>query len=317
MKVFITRRIPETGIQFLREKGYEVVIRDKDGLISEEEIVHGIRNFDGVISMLSDPIGAELLSEAGKCRVIANYAVGTNNIDIEAAAKQGITVTNTPDVLTEATAELAMALLLAATRRIVQADRFAREGKFQGWDPLLLLGKGLDGKTVGIVGMGRIGQAFARMVSGFNARILYYSRTKQPVPYPLVDFETLLKESDFISLHLPLTKESRHMFTQHEFNRMKDGVVFINTARGSIVREQGLVNALNTGKISFSGLDVYEFEPRITEELKQMENVVLLPHIGSATEKARNDMAILAAQNVDAVLRGKPPVTPCGHDERK
>ena len=317
MKIFITRRIPETGIQFLREKGYEVVIRDKDGLISPDELIRGLRDFDGIISMLSDPIGADVLSVAGKCRVIANYAVGTNNIDIKAANKQGITITNTPDVLTEATAELAMALLLAASRRIVQADRFTREGKFQGWDPLLLLGKGLDGKTVGIVGMGRIGQAFARIISGFNVRVLYYSRTKQPVPYPLVDFETLLKESDFISLHLPLTPESRHMFTTEGFNRMKDGVVFINTARGPIVREQDLVSALKSGKISFAGLDVYEFEPEITEELKTMDNVVLLPHIGSATEKARNDMALLAAENVDAVLRGKPPVTPCGRNGRK
>ena len=317
MKVFVTKRIPEAGIRFLREKGYEVVVREKQGLISPDELIRGLQDFDGMISMLSDPIGADVLSAAGNCRVIANYAVGTNNIDIKAANKQGITITNTPDVLTEATAELAMALLLAASRRIVQADRFTREGKFQGWDPLLLLGKGLDGKTVGIVGMGRIGQAFARMVSGFNVRVLYYSRTKQPVPYPLVDFETLLKESDFISLHLPLTKESRHMFTVNEFNRMKDGVVFINTARGPIIREKDLVDALNSGKISFSGLDVYEFEPEITEELKTMDNVVLLPHIGSATEKARNDMALLAAENVDAVLRGKPPVTPCGRNGRK
>lgn len=309
MKVFVTKRIPDTGIRFLREKGHEVVVRNKSGLISEEELVHGVREFDGMISMLSDPIGADVLTKATKCRVIANYAVGTNNIDIKTANEQGITITNTPDVLTEATAELAMALLLAASRRIVAADRFAREGKFQGWGPLLFLGKGLNGKTMGIVGMGRIGKAFARMVSGFNAHVIYHSRTKQDVPYPFVDFDTLLRESDFVSLHLPLTSESRHMFTQHEFNRMKDGVVFINTARGSIVREQDLVNALNTGKIAFSGLDVYEFEPEITEDLKKMENVVLLPHIGSAAEKARNDMALLAARNVNTVLRGEAPLT--------
>ncbi|PJB83276.1 MAG: D-glycerate dehydrogenase [Acidobacteria bacterium CG_4_9_14_3_um_filter_49_7] len=310
MKVFVTKRIPEAGIRFLSEKGYEVVVREEPGLISPDELIRGLRDFDGMISMLSDPIGADILSEARKCRVIANYAVGTNNINIKVANKQGIAITNTPNVLTEATAELAMALLLAASRRIVEADRFAREGKFQGWGPLLLTGKGLDGKTVGIVGMGRIGQAFARMVSGFNAQVLYYSRTKQPVPYPLVDFETLLKESDFISLHLPLTPESRHMFTQREFTRMKTGVVFINTARGPVVREKDLVNALNSGKIAYSGLDVYEFEPNITEELKTMDNVVLLPHIGSATEKARNDMAILAAGNVNAVLKGEAPLTP-------
>ncbi len=309
MKILITKRIPASGIQFLLEKGYEVEIRDKAELISKDELIRGIRDFDGIISMLSDPIGAEVLATAGKCRIIANYAVGTNNIDIKKANKLGVTVTNTPDVLTEATAELAMALLLAASRRIVAADSFARKGKFQGWGPLLFLGKGLNGKTVGILGMGRIGKTFARMVSGFNAHVTYHSRTKQDVPYPFVDFETLLKESDFISLHLPLTPESRHLFTKQQFNKMKNGVVFINTARGPIVREKDLVNALNSGKISFTGLDVYEFEPEITRELKKMDNVVLLPHIGSATEKSRNDMALLAAKNIDAVLKGRAPLT--------
>ncbi|NOZ13723.1 MAG: D-glycerate dehydrogenase [Acidobacteria bacterium] len=309
MKIYITKPIPETGIRFLKEREYEVVIRKSDTLISEDELVYGLKEFDGIISMLSDPIGANVLEKAGKCRIIANYAVGTNNIDIQAAKKRGIIVTNTPDVLTEATAELATALLLAASRRIVESDRFAREGKFRGWGPLLFLGKGLDTKTVGIVGMGRIGQAFARMISAFNAKIIYHSRTKQNLPYPFVDFETLMKKSDFISLHLPLTAESRHMFTEKEFSKMKDGVVFINTARGPIVREKDLVNALKTGKIAFAGLDVYEFEPEISDELKTMKNTVLLPHIGSATEKARNDMAILAARNVDAVLNGKPPAT--------
>ncbi len=309
MKVFITKRIPDAGIQFLREKGYEVTVRDSLQLISGEELVHGVRGFDGMISMLSDPIDVDVLKEAEKCRVIANYAVGTNNIDIKAANAHGITVTNTPDVLTEATAELAMALLLAASRHVVTADHFVREGKFQGWGPLLFLGKGLDGKTVGIVGMGRIGKAFARMVSGFNANVIYHSRTKKDVAYTFVDFDTLLKESDFISLHLPLAPESHHLYTENEFGKMKNGVVFLNTSRGPIVREKDLVNALKSGKIAFAGLDVYEIEPEITKELKAMANTVLLPHIGSATEKARNDMAILAAGNVDAVLRGEAPLT--------
>jgi len=309
MKILITKKIPETGIRFLKDRGYELVVRESDTLISEEELIRGVQEFDGIITMLSDPIGADVLKKAEKCRIIANYAVGTNNIDIEAAKTRGIIVTNTPDVLTEATAELAMALLLAASRRIVESDRFAREGKFRGWGPLLFLGKGLDTKTVGIVGMGRIGQTFARMVSGFGTQVIYHSRRKRDVPYPFVAFETLLRESDVISLHLPLTAESRHMFTEKEFRTMKDGVVFINTARGPIVREKDLVNALKSGKIAFAGLDVYEFEPEISDELKTMKNTVLLPHIGSATEKARNDMAILAARNVDAVLNGKPPAT--------
>ena len=249
MKILITKKIPETGIRFLKDRGYELVVRESDTLISEEELIRGVQEFDGIISMLSDPIGADVLKKAEKCRIIANYAVGTNNIDIEAAKTRGIIVTNTPDVLTEATAELAMALLLAASRRIVESDRFAREGKFRGWGPLLFLGKGLDTKTVGIVGMGRIGQTFARMVSGFGTQVIYHSRRKRDVPYSFVAFETLLRESDVISLHLPLTAESRHMFTEKEFSKMKDGVVFINTARGPIVREKDLVNALKSGKL--------------------------------------------------------------------
>ncbi len=310
MRIYITKRIPEIGIRKLQEKGYSVTVRDNATLISTEELMQAVREFDGIISMLSDRIDARVLQAKQQCRIIANYAVGTNNIDIQSAMRQGITVTNTPDVLTEATAELAVALLLAASRRIVASDRFTRQGNFQGWGPLLFLGKGLEGKTVGIVGMGRIGQAFARMLSGFQVRIIYHSRRKKNVPYPFVDFDTLLRKSDFISLHLPLTEASRHLFTEKEFNRMKDGVVFINTARGAIIHEQALLTALKTGKIAYAGLDVYEFEPEITAGLKELGNVVLLPHIGSATEKARKEMACLAAENVIAVLEGKKALTP-------
>ena len=260
--------------------------------------------------MLSDNLSKEILDYAENVRVIANYAVGYNNIDIDYAKKKGIVVTNTPDVLTYATAELAFVLMLAASRRLVESDKFTREGKFTGWDPLLFLGKTLDGATVGIVGMGRIGQKFAEMLKGFNVNIIYYAKTEKHLPYTYVDFETLLKESDFISLHLPLTKESRHMITKKEFEKMKDGVVFVNTARGAIVKEKDLVEALKRGKVAYAGLDVYEFEPEITEELKKMRNVVVLPHIGSATKKARKDMSMLVAKNIEAVLRGKKPLTP-------
>ncbi|BBB33665.1 glyoxylate reductase [Thermotomaculum hydrothermale] len=310
MKVFVTKKIPEIGINYLKERGFEVNVREEEGIIPDNQLIEALKKYDGIISMLSDNLSKEVLKHAEKTRVISNYAVGYNNIDVEYAREKGIIVTNTPDVLTYATAELAFGLMLSASRRIVEGDRFTREGKFKGWEPLLFLGKTLDNATVGIVGMGRIGQKFAEMLSGFNVKIIYYSKTKKDLPYKFVDFETLLKESDLISLHLPLTKESKHMFTENEFEKMKDGVVFINTARGAIVKESDLIKALKKGKIAFAGLDVYEFEPEISDELKKMQNVVILPHIGSATEKARNDMSMLVAKNIEAVLRGGKAITP-------
>ena len=310
MKVFVTKEIPEVGINYLKNKGFEVYIRKEEGIIPDTELIQALKEYDGIISMLSDNLSEETLRYADKVKVIANYAVGYNNIDVDYAKSKGIIVTNTPDVLTYATAELAFGLMLASSRRLVEADKFTREGKFKGWEPLLFLGKTLDGATVGIVGMGRIGRKFAEMLQGFNVNIIYHSKTKKDLPYRFVDFETLLKESDFISLHLPLTKESRHMITKNEFDKMKNGVVFINTARGAIVKEKDLVEALKSGKVAYAGLDVYEFEPEITEELKKMDNVVILPHIGSATEKARNEMSMLVAKNVVAVLKGEKPLTP-------
>ena len=310
MKVFVTKEIPEIGINYLKNKGFEVYIRKEKGIIPDTELIQALKEYDGIISMLSDNLSEETLKHADKVKVIANYAVGYNNINVDYAKSKGIIVTNTPDVLTYATAELAFGLMLASSRRLVEADKFTREGKFIGWEPLLFLGKTLDGATVGIVGMGRIGRKFAEMLQGFNVNIIYYSKTKKDLPYRFVDFETLLKESDFISLHLPLTKESKHMITKREFEKMKDGVVFINTARGAIVKETDLVEALKSGKVAYAGLDVYEFEPEITEELKKMDNVVILPHIGSATEKARNEMSMLVAKNIEAVLKGEKPLTP-------
>lgn len=310
MKIYITKEIPEIAINTLTEKGFQVEVRKKDTLISEKELIYALQNFDGIISMLSDNLSKEVLKHTQKTKIIANYAVGYNNIDVKFANSKRITITNTPDVLTESTAELAAALTLSAGRRIVEGDKFTRAGKFIGWGPLLLIGKGLDTKTIGIIGMGRIGQAYARMMKGFNAEIIYHSRTKKDVPYKFVSFDELLEKSDVISLHLPLTEDSKHLITEKEFNQMKNGIVFINTARGPIVNEQHLVNALVSGKVSFAGLDVYEFEPKINEKLLNMDNVVLLPHIGSATEKSRNEMAELAAKNIINVLSGEKAITP-------
>jgi len=310
MKVFITKKIPEIGVDFLKAQGLEVTIRDKETIISDEEMIFALQNFDGIISMLSDNLSGEILKKTTKTKVIANYAVGYNNIDVNFAKTKGIIITNTPDVLTESTAELACALTLASGRRIVEADNYTRKGNFKGWGPLLMVGKGLNGKTVGIVGMGRIGQAYARMISGFNTKVIYHSRSEKNVPYEKTDFETLIKTSDVISLHLPLTKESKHLFTNNEFSKMKKGVIFINTARGPIVNENHLVEALENKTVSYAGLDVFEFEPKIHEKLLEMNNVVILPHIGSATEKSRGDMAELAAENIVNVLKGRNAVTP-------
>lgn len=310
MKIFITKKIPDIAVETLTSKGFQIEVRDKDTIISKEELIYALNNFDGMISMLSDDLSKDVLEHSTKTKIISNYAVGYNNIDAPFAKSKGIVVTNTPDVLTESTAELAAALTLASGRRIVEADKLAREGKFIGWGPLLMVGKGLDGKTVGIIGMGRIGQTYARMISGFNTKIIYHSRSKKDVPYKYIGFDELLETSDVISLHLPLSEESKHLITEKEFSKMKKGVVFINTARGPIVKESDLVKALQTEIVSYAGLDVFEFEPKITEELMHMDNVVILPHIGSATEKSRGDMAELAAKNIINVLSGNDPITP-------
>jgi len=224
-------------------------------------------------------------------------------------------VTNTPDVLTNATADLAFALLLACARRIVEADEFTRKGKFKIWQSDLMLGKELNGHTVGIIGAGRIGQAFGRRSKGFGMKILYFDKKRIPefekeTGAKFSTLNQLLKKSDFISIHTPLTKETYHLIDKKEFEMMKDGAILINTARGEIINEKELVNALKSGKLFSAGLDVYEFEPKITKDLLKMKNVVLLPHIGSATFETRTKMAELAAKNIVNVLRGKKPITP-------
>ncbi|HAA64756.1 MAG TPA: D-glycerate dehydrogenase, partial [Thermoanaerobacter sp.] len=244
----------------------------------------------------------------------ANYAVGFDNIDLKEATKRRIYVTNTPDVLTNATAELAWALLFTAARRVVEADKFTREGKFTGWAPNLFLGKAVTGKTLGVIGAGRIGQAFAKMSKGFEMKILYTANTpkeefEKETGAKYVDLETLLKESDFVSIHVPLTPHTRHLIGEKELKLMKKTAILINTARGPVVDEKALVNALKNKDIYAAGLDVYEKEPEITEELKTLDNVVILPHIGSATDEARRDMAVLVAQNIIDVIEGRTPRT--------
>ncbi|HID39526.1 MAG TPA: D-glycerate dehydrogenase [Calditrichaeota bacterium] len=314
-KILITQKIPDIAIQMLKSKGYKVVYPKDNIPISPEQIKQEIAVIDGLISLLSDTIDRSLLEKADNLKVIANYAAGYNNIDVGFARQKGIIVTNTPDILTNATADLAFALLLSIAKRIVEADQFVRAGKFDGWGPLLMLGADVTGKTLGIIGAGRIGQAVGRRSAGFDMNILYVSPTSKPdfehsTGADKVDLYTLLAQSDYISIHCPLSDATRHLLNRKNFSRIKKGAYLINTSRGAVVEEAALVDFLRNGHLSGAGLDVYEFEPKISEELLTMKNVILLPHIGSATLETRSKMAELAAKNIIRVLETGRAVTP-------
>lgn len=311
-KVLVTRPIPDIGIALLKTRFEVTVFGPAHGDI-QEALADVIGDYDGMVALLSDPIGERLLSTAGKLKIVANHAVGYNNVDIAAARRHRVMITNTPGVLTNATAEIAFALLICLARRIVEADRFTREGKFVGWDPLLLLGDELAGKTLGIVGMGRIGRDMARKCRAFGMKILYHSRHRidpeieADLGAVYCAMNDLLQRSHAVSLHTPATPDTRHLIGQRELECMREDAFLINTSRGEVVDESALAAALQNGVIKGAGLDVYEFEPRISSALLALKNVVLLPHIGSATVETRNKMAQTAARNVMEVLAGNPP----------
>ncbi|HNU97114.1 MAG TPA: D-glycerate dehydrogenase [Candidatus Syntrophosphaera thermopropionivorans] len=309
-KLFITRYIPEEAIKRLEEV-FEVEIFPENRAITHEELKEKVKDIDALICLLTDNIDHEIIEAASNLKCISVYAVGYNNIDVETATKHGIVICNTPGVLTETTADLAWALIMSCARRIVEADCFVREGKFQGWEPMLMLGNDIFGKTLGIIGMGRIGRAVANRALGFDMKVIYYDPQVDPESLPSdyvsVDLTTLCQNSDFISIHTPLTPETRHLIGEKEFNLMKPTAILINTARGPIIDEQTLISALKEHKIAGAGLDVYENEPVIPEELIKLSNVILLPHIGSASYETRTKMALLAAENAIAVIEGKNP----------
>ncbi len=312
MKVFVTRKLPEKGLEILYNECDEVEVYPHDRIPSKEEIIEGLKGKDGLLCLLTDRIDRDVISSNPKLRAISNYAAGYDNIDVDEATRRGIVVTNTPDVLTNATAELAWALLFAVARRVVEGDKFTREGKFRGWAPMLLLGKELRGKTLGVIGAGRIGTAFALKAKCFDMKVLYYNRSRNEVLEEKlgarkVDLDTLLRESDFVSIHLPLTKETHHLIDYDKICLMKRDGIIVNTARGAVIKEKDLVRALKERKIFGAGLDVYENEPEVSEELKSLDNVVLLPHIGSATLETRTEMAVLAAENLIKALKGERP----------
>ena len=313
--VFVTRRIPEEGIELLRPHCRRLDVGPGDRPILRDELIDAVRGRDGVLCSIGQTIDDEVLAAAGsRCRVFANYGVGTDHIDLAAAARLGIVVTNTPGVLTDATADLTWALLMSAARRVVEGDRLARSGKWSGWDPMELRGLDVGGATLGIVGAGRIGTAVGLRSAGFRMKVLYVSG--HPVPEldaigaRQVDLDTCLTESDFVSLHTPLTDQTRHLIGADQLRKMKPTAVLINTARGLVVDEEALIDALRTGSIAAAGLDVYEYEPRISAGLVDLDNVVCLPHLGSATLATRARMAEMVAGDLLAVLRGESPLHP-------
>ena len=315
----IARRLPAAGLDLLADR-FDVV----PGELSPERD-ELLRRAEGAAALEADPtvpVDAELLEAAGpQLRVVSNFAVGFDNVDLDAAAARGVVVTNTPDVLTDATAELAVTLMLAAARRVGEAERQLRAGKWQGWDPGALLGRELAGATVGIVGLGRIGLRVAELLRGFEPAMLYASPTARPdaekrLGLERVPLEQLVGRSDFVTLHAPATPDTRHLVDEPLLEHFKPGAVLVNTARGSLVDAKALASALRDGRLSAAGLDVFEHEPEVDPELLALENVVLLPHVGSATGKARDGMARLVAENVIAVLSGKPPLTPVVRKKR-
>ncbi|HXF85199.1 MAG TPA: D-glycerate dehydrogenase [Anaerolineales bacterium] len=309
-KVFVTRRIPEKGLVLIRE-ACDMDLWEGDLPPDREELLRRVRGVDGLLCLLTDVIDVEVMEAAGpQLKVISNFAVGFDNIDVDAATARKIPVGNTPDVLTDATADFAFALMMMAGRRMLEGDRFVREGKWKTWDPMLLLGMEMKGATLGLVGFGRIGKAMARRAMGFDMRVIFYD-PKQPKPdldvqATAVDFESLLEDADFISLHTPLTPETRHLINAEALSRMKPNAVLVNTSRGPVVDLNALYEALKERRIFAAGLDVTEPEPLPPDHpLLSLDNVVVMPHIASASKTAREKMSWMAAKNLLAGLEGK------------
>lgn len=313
-KIFVTRKIPGKGIEMLSQT-FHVKVWPNEYPPQKEEIIEWIHGVSGILCMLSDKIDSEVMDNAGdNLRVISNYAVGFDNIDIAEATRRGIVVTNTPDVLTETTADLAFALLLAVARRVVEGSSYVRDGKWKFFSPCLLLGYDVYGATLGIIGAGRIGRAVARRGKGFGMRVLLYSRKGPPDPSIgewCNDLYYVLRQSDFISLHVPYVRETHHLIDEKAFTCMKPNAILVNTARGAVVDTNALVNALKDGRIAGAGLDVCDPEPIPPDHpLLQFSNCVILPHIGSASIVTREKMASICADNIIAVLEGRAPPNP-------
>jgi len=313
--VLISRQLPEAAVRLARSRA-EVDAYAKDAPMPRAELLQGLAGKQGLICAISEAIDDELLAARPDLRVVSNVAVGYNNVDVEACTRRGVVVTNTPDVLTDTTADFAWTLLMATARRLVEADRYTREGRFRQWEYMLLLGGDVHGKTLGVIGFGRIGRAMARRALGFGMRVLYQDAVaadpaaERELNATRADLATLLRESDFVTLHTPLSAETRHLINADSLRTMKKTAYLINASRGPVVDEAALVQALREGWIAGAGLDVFEEEPKVHPGLQGLPNVVLAPHIASASHETRLKMATLAVENCLAVLEGRTPPTP-------
>ncbi len=312
MRVLITARIPETVVDSIRRE-HEVEVYNYDTPMDRDNLLKRVYGKQGLICTIKDKIDSELLQQADKLQMIANYGVGFDHIDLAAATAKGVRVSNTPGVLTEATAELTFALILAVARRVVEGHNLVKSKDFPLWSPMVFLGTQVTGKVLGILGLGDIGKAVTRMAKAFHMNVLYHNRkkldkvTESKLGVEYREFNSLLSESDFVSLHVPLTPETRRLLSKDQFRIMKKTAFVINASRGPVIDEQALVEALKSREIAGAGLDVYENEPEVNGGLLDLPNVVLLPHVGSATTETRTAMAELAAKNLLEGLSGRRP----------
>ena len=311
-KVFVTRKLPGKALDKLAEE-HDVEIYQEDHPIPKAELIEAVKDAEVLICLLTDTIDKEVINAGKKLKVIANYAVGYNNVHVDWATLKDVGVLNTPGVLTDASADFAFALLMAASRRVCEADRYLRHNTWDGWAPMQFLGPQITGKTLGLVGMGRIGQVVAKRAQGFEMKILYTNRQQidmsieRRLGATFVELDELLEKSDFVSLHCPLTPETHHLIGKSAFEKMKSTAILINTSRGPVVDESALVEALKNGEIFGAGLDVFENEPDIHPELKTLENVIMAPHIGSASLETREGMVNILVTGIQRFLRGNPP----------
>ncbi|HDI52551.1 MAG TPA: D-glycerate dehydrogenase [Candidatus Bathyarchaeota archaeon] len=313
-KVFLTRKLFDEAISLIEEYADVEVYESEEEPAPYDLILEKVRDVDGLLCLLTDKIDARIIEAGERLKVISNYAVGYDNIDVEAATRRGIYVTNTPGVLTETTADLAWAILMAIARRVVEADKYVRAGRWiHAWGPKMMLGSDVHGKTLGIIGLGRIGSAVARRAKGFNMRIIYYDifrreDLERELGLEYKPLEELLKEADYVTLHVPLTKETHHLIGERELDLMKPTAYLINTSRGAVIDQRALYKALKERRIAGAALDVFEKEPIDPDDpLLELDNVVLTPHIGSASVETRKKMAMMAAENLVSVLKGVEP----------
>jgi len=315
-RVYVTRRLPQPALDIIRPIADFTLWDREDIPPSRQVLLREVTQVDGLLSLLTDRIDGEVMDAAPRLRVVSNFAVGFDNIDIPAATQRRIVVTNTPEVLTETVADFAFCLMLAASRRLVEGDRYARDGKWKTWEPLLLAGQDMYRATLGLIGLGRIGSAVARRAKGFEMRVMYYDPFRredleQSLQIEYRPFTDVLRQADFISVHVPLSEQTRHLIGRDQFSMMKPTAVFVNTSRGPVVDQQALAEALAARRIFAAGIDVFEREPVPTDDpLLAQGNAIVAPHIASASIPTRIRMATLAAENLVAVLQGKRPPNP-------